>query len=227
MYLIFDLVFIAIILISIFMAAKRGFVRALLEFIGFFVAIVIALTVSEPASQFAFEKFVEPAIYEKTQDIITDTSTEIPENLWENLPDFIKNNSVIFNFDKESFQNTLSNEIKDGASNLSDTISQKIVKPSFISVVSAIICFLLILILIPVFRFLAKVINKLFSSNKIGKVNKTLGGIVGIINGIAICFGVCILLNLLIKISGGGFWVITGDVLNKSFVFSKIFPLIT
>ena len=226
MGLILDLVFVAVVIVTAFLSSKKGFVRTLLELVGFVAAIVIALTVSEPVSEFAYDKFVEPAIVEKTQGIIVNTATEIPENLWENLPNIIKNNSEFFDINEENFLKTISDEAQNGAIDISETISRKIVRPSVINIFSTVICFLLILILLPIFRFIAKIINKLFSFSIVGKLNHSLGGILGIVKGMAICIIICIVIDLLLKVTGGGFWVLTPELLNKSFIFSKIFPLI-
>lgn len=226
MGLILDLVFLAVILIAVILSSKKGFMLTLLELLGFLAAIVIATTVSEPICEFAYDKFIEPTVVEKTQGIIVDSVTEIPENLWENLPNLIKNNSEFFGISEDSFLKTLSSETKNGAVDVSTTISRKIVRPSVVNLTSTITCFLLILILIPTFRFVAKAVNKLFTISLVGKVNKILGGILGIVKGVAICFIICIVLDLFLKIKGGGLWFLTDEFLNESFVYSKIFPFI-
>lgn len=226
MGLILDLLFVVIIIITAILSAKKGFIRTLLELVGFAAAIIIALTVSEPISDFAYEKLVEPAIFEKTEGIIVDNTNSIRENLWEKLPSIIKDNSEFFGINEDSFLNIISSESKNGAADLSIAISEKIVRPAVVNLFSTIISFILILILIPLFRLLAKGINKLFSVSVVGKVNKFLGAILGILKGLAICLIVCILLDLIVKLSSGGFWLITNDFLDKSFIFSKIFKLI-
>ena len=226
MGLILDLLFVVMIIITAILSAKKGFIRTLLELVGFAAAIIIALTVSEPISDFAYEKLVEPAIFEKTEGIIVDNTNSIRENLWEKLPSIIKDNSEFFGINEDSFLNIISSESKNGAADLSIAISEKIVRPAVVNLFSTIISFILILILIPLFRLLAKGINKLFSVSVVGKVNKFLGAILGILKGLAICLIVCILLDLIVKLSSGGFWLITNDFLDKSFIFSKIFKLI-
>ena len=226
MGLILDLLFVVIIIITAILSAKKGFIRTLLELVGFAAAIIIALTVSEPISDFAYEKLVEPAIIEKTEGIIVENTNAIRENLWEKLPSIIKDNSEFFGINEDSFLNIISSESKNGAADLSIAISEKIVRPAVVNLFSTIISFILILILIPLFRLLAKGINKLFSVSVVGKVNKFLGAILGILKGLAICLIVCILLDLIVKLSSGGFWLITNDFLDNSFIFSKIFKLI-
>ena len=62
MGIILDLIILAIIVIFAFLSAKKGFVRTLIELVGFFLAIFIASSISPAISNGVYDKFIEPAI---------------------------------------------------------------------------------------------------------------------------------------------------------------------
>ena len=58
MSIILDLIIVFTILLFIIMSARKGFVRTLIEVVGFVAAIAVALSISTPVSDFIYEKTV-------------------------------------------------------------------------------------------------------------------------------------------------------------------------
>ncbi len=57
MSIIIDLTIIAIVIISVILSAKKGFIASLIELVGYFAAIIISYTISMPLAKFINESF--------------------------------------------------------------------------------------------------------------------------------------------------------------------------
>ncbi len=106
MALILDVVVVAIIALSIFLAYKKGLIRTLFSLIGGIVAVVLAVTLSAPVANWLNTQFVEPAVRNTVLTAINGSSVskdyeealnsvdvaeklrEMPENLREFLENF-------------------------------------------------------------------------------------------------------------------------------------------
>ena len=62
MSIVLDLIVLAIILFTVFMSAKRGFVRVALEVVGFIAAVFITFTISTPLVNITYDKIIAPPI---------------------------------------------------------------------------------------------------------------------------------------------------------------------
>ena len=78
MPIILDLIVIAVIFIFILVSAKKGFVRSLIEIVGFVLVIMLSNTVSTPLANITYDKFIEPSIIESSQKL-TDGTNENTE----------------------------------------------------------------------------------------------------------------------------------------------------
>ena len=170
---ILDLIIIAIVVLCVILAAKKGFVKSVFNIAGFVAAIVLSITFSGPISDF------------------------MSEETFANLPDFIKNTAERFNINEESLQ------VVGDSSAVAQKISDDVVKPVACSILKAIISIVLIIVLSVLFKFLAKVLNKIFSFSIVGTLNRTLGGVLGLLQGLIIVTIFVLAVNILISFTGG------------------------
>ena len=56
MWFILDLIIVAILVVFALLAAKKGFVKSVIEIAGFVLAIFLAFTLSSPATNFIYDK---------------------------------------------------------------------------------------------------------------------------------------------------------------------------
>ena len=82
-------------------------------------------------------------------------------------------------------------------------------------------------VLLVVVKFLAKMINRVFSFSIIGKANRLLGGIIGIPKGIIFAILFCMVISLIVSLNNG-FLIFTAENIEKTYVFkffAEIIPL--
>ncbi|MBR6572434.1 MAG: CvpA family protein [Clostridia bacterium] len=227
MNIILDVVVVAIVLICAFLSAKRGFVRALLETVGFVLAIMIAINISSPVADFVYDKVVSPTIEKKVVTTIDEatsgTSAAITDTIWEKLPKFVSNAAEKSGVTKDTVSNKLVSGTDSAA--IAQNISQEILAPIVTTVIKYIATAVLFLILLFVVKLLARIINKLFKKSLFGGANAALGGVLGAAKGAIYAILFCIIVSLLTNVSKDNFFI-TNEIIENTTVFKFILNLI-
>ncbi len=219
MGIVLDLIIVAIIVLCVLLAAKKGFVKSIFNIAGFVAAIVLSLTFSGPIADFVYNKTVEPIVVDVVQDMVKDSGEIVSEEIFSKLPAFIRNAAETLNVNKDKLN------VTGDALTVAENISNELVKPIAVSVIKAIVSIILIVVLSIVFKFLAKFLNKLFSFSIVGKLNRTLGGVLGAVQGTTIVIIFVLVVNIIISFTGG-FFCFTGEAAEASYIFKQIAGLL-
>lgn len=185
-----DVIFIAIIVISIILGWRKGFVRMIFSLAALVASWIVADKFSPVASQWLNDNFIR----EKTIALLTEKLTTVFENgsreIIEAIPDYIMNAAELAGI---SVENVLSSagDPSVAAENIFSACETTIVLP-----VLEFLMFIAIFILLNiVFKVVVRIIDKIFDLPALKKLNKTLGAIVGAVKGIC-CAGLFgVLLN--------------------------------
>lgn len=226
-----DLIIVLIIAITVFLSAKKGFVRTLIEVVGLIAAIIVAFTFSTPVADSVYDKFVEPKIISTVEESFNNTAntaTDTVDAVWTKLPKFMTNSSFL-NISKENVYEQIKTDTSATAATMADTVSNSFVKPVVTKFVSLLFSVISVVVLIFVTKFLAKYINKLFNFSIVGKINKTLGGIIGLFKGVAVAIIFCLVISLIMSFTKNGFLIFTNDTVNSSYLFkffTELFPFL-
>ena len=226
MSLVLDAIILLIVLVFVFLSAKKGFVRTLIEVIGFIAAIAISLSLSTPVANACYNATVQPFIVKTVESTVSENASNINESVdavWNKLPTFLTD-SKFFNLSKENVLSSVTNETASGTSEIANAIDS-FIQPAVTKLFSVIISVILVVLLLFVVKILAKTINKLFSFSVVGKINKTLGGILGLIKGAAISVIFCMIISLILSFTKNGFLIFTYDAINASYLFKFIIGL--
>lgn len=228
---ILDGIIVLIIAITVFLSAKKGFVRTLIEVVGLIAAIIVAFTFSTPVADSVYDKFVEPKIISTVEESFNNTAntaTDTVDAVWTKLPKFMTNSNFL-NISKENVYEQIKTDTSATATTMADTVSNSFVKPVVTKFVSLLFSVISVVVLIFVTKFLAKYINKLFNFSIVGKINKTLGGIIGLFKGVAVAIIFCLVVSLIMSFTKNGFLIFTNDTVNSSYLFkffTELFPFL-
>lgn len=85
---------------------------------------------------------------------------------------------------------------------------------------------LIFIALIVLSKVAAKLLNKLFSFSIVGKINRLLGGILGIPKGMLLALIFCMLTILIVTVSKDGFWIFTDKAVESSYIFKWIYSFL-
>lgn len=220
MNFILDLIILGIIALCVIISAKRGFVKCLVETIGFVAAIVVAFTVSSPLADLTYDKLIEPPVVKAATDAVGETAEH---EAWNALPDFLSNKeSALLGTTVNTFTEKITQNISKGTETAVKTASQEIVKPVATKLLSLLFSVILIIVLLIVVKFLAKLLNGIFSFSLVGKLNRSLGGVVGAIEGIVFAMIFCMIISLILSFTGKPFLIFSQESINNSYIF-KLF----
>lgn len=231
MSIILDLIVLAIIVLAIIISACKGFVRTLIEIVGFIAVLILATTASKPLANFTYDKFIEPNVVSAVSDSVASTgagmtskvSTVQIDNAVEKMPEAVKN--LIGTETVEKFTSTLNENVQSGAQTAAEQASQNVIKPLVANILSLLYAFVIFTILIFVVMILAKVLNKAVSFSIMDKINRILGGCVGAAKGIIVSILFCSVIAAVIALLPNGFWFFTAENIEATVLF-KVFAKI-
>lgn len=223
MNIVLDLIVLGIILLCILISARKGFVKVLVETVGFIAAIVIAFSVSSPLADLAYDKVIEPPIIEAAVNSAGENAEQEAKNA---LPGFIDNESSFGSSVVNDFTQSIKQNISAGTETAVKSASQQIVKPVAVKILSLLFSVILILVLMIVVKFLARLLNKMFSFSIVGKLNRALGGLVGVFKGVGFAMIFCMLISLLLSFTGKPFLIFSQENINNTYLFKFLTEII-
>ena len=225
--IILDVILVLIVLFVAWRSAKRGFVRTLIEMVGYVLAIVLAFSMASFLSKQIYESFVRPSIVKTIEanlgDFNGDNLSKVFNNIKNNIPSYMLT-AAGYNSEIES---KIADEIVNSKSNTSKAaadITDQLAKPAMTYILNIILIFILFFLFMLVVRFLAKVLNSLFNVPVLGTVNTLLGGILGIFKGVIIALLLCALITISIKLFGEN-WFITDKIVNNTYLYKYVSQL--
>lgn len=229
MSIILDVILIAVFAAYVITAAKKGFVRTLLELVAVVAAIFLSFQISPVVSQTVYDGFVEKEIVNALEEQINEnvdalSVTETANAVLDSIPDFAVSLASSAGVEISTIKDQIASQ-KIDSQNLAQSLVDKIAEPIVVGALTIIIFILLAVVLMIVLKFAAKLISKLFNIPLVKSVNKSLGGVLGAIKGALVVVVICTALRF---IFGGGDGELSVAV-NDSFVvglLDEINPLI-
>lgn len=219
MGIVLDLILALIVVVCILLAVKKGFVRSLIEVVGYILAIVIAFSVSGIAAEYIYDNVVDEAVVVTVYTAIEENS----EKALEALPDYLTVLLEQVDFDIESLLKT------DDADALSvaKQVSENILRPLVVGILRTIISVVAFLILMVVVKLLARVINSMFKGAVLGTANKVLGMVIGCVKGVVFATVFSMIVYFVASLSENDFLFFTNEAINKSVVAKYIIDFVT
>lgn len=228
MALILDLLIIAIIALSVFLAYKKGLIRTLFSLVGFVAAVVLAINLSAPVAKWLNDEFINPAVknvvlsavngndkvkdYEETLNKVNvvDVFQEMPES----LRTFLENLNVDVDGIIDAAENSEKNSLA-AKERLIDSVADPISEA--ISNTAAIIGLMIIFFLVLLIA--TRLLDAIFRVLPFAKSINSAGGIVfGLIRGLLFVMIFC---AIAYGLSNGNV-LITSDMLDDTYLVKLI-----
>lgn len=226
MSIILDVAVLVVILISVFLSAKKGFVKTIVEVVGYIAAFALAFSLSTPIATYTYDSFIGPTVEKSLTESAGNIADSSANGLFETLPDIITENAENFGISVEKILEDVSGTVVNNSAETISTISDDMVKPITVKLIGMAATVLIFLLLSVVVNLLANVLNKLFSFSIIGKVNTTLGGVIGLLKGAVIVAVMCVAISLIVNLSGEGFWIFTPQNIDGTYLFKYLSQII-
>lgn len=214
---ILDLFIIAIIAYYVYISAKRGFVRTLIELVGFVAIFLIITKAGPPLSESIFKTFARGPILSKVETTLTENAASNLEAIKEAMPDFLAEGAAVLGIDiDESLANV--NTIPELAAKITDNV----IGPAATSLIYAILSLLLFGLGMFLVRIIAKAVNRLFKVSIVGVANRLLGGVLGVGKGVVVAFVFCLIITTIVTFTKNGFLCFTKANIEQSIIFGKL-----
>lgn len=208
MQIVIDLILLGVFLAAVFISAKKGIVRTVLDVVAFVLALVLAAQLSAPLAKGCYDAMlsdrVETTIEQKLSENENASAAKKAALVVDSLPGFAKAYIEASNSDVSG----RIAQIASGnytAANAAADLNKEIARPACIAVLTSIFFLLLFAVLCALLQKLAKVLAKAFKLPIIGTVNTVLGGVFGALKGGVLVFIAAALLLLLAPRIGGTF----------------------
>lgn len=222
MFLVIDIILVAVFALFVYTAMKKGFMLSLLEFLAVIISFVLAYSLSPVVAEAAYDGFVEKQLVESVEDKIDENFSleetgEQAEQLLDAIPDYM----VIF---AESFGISVNDIKRDLAKedlsneNLATELVENIAQPIAIGALTVVSFLILAVVLQIILKVLARLISGVFKLPVIGSANKILGAILGACKGIVVVIFICTVLTVVF--SSGDNEI--ADAVNDSLVINAL-----
>ncbi len=222
-----DISIILIIALIVWRSAVHGFVRTVIEVVGYILSAVVALSLSSAIADAAYDNIIRPKVISAVRSASEETSVSaenFAENVWDNLPSFISG-TVGFFGSKEDAIGGIGSCIQNGSNSAAQNIADKAVKPIATNLVRSIGSTVIFILLIIAVKFLAKAINRIFSIPVIGSINATLGGVIGVAKGVVLIFVLIFVIRIAVNAMSGEFWIFNDKLINETYLFRFVYDL--
>ena len=201
MFIVLDIILVAVFALFVFTAMKKGFVLSLLEFLAVILSFVLAFSLSPVLAQAAYDGFVEEKLVESVESEIDENfslegANEQAEVLLDAIPDYMVSFAESFGVSVSDIKRDIADE-NFSNQNIAIGLVDKIAQPIATGALT-VVCFMVIAaVLLFILKIAARMIAKIFKLPIINTANKLLGGILGAFKGIAVVIFICTILTAL------------------------------
>ena len=219
-----DLVAVGCVLYCAYAAAKKGFIRTVIQMIAYIVVIAVAAAASKAVAPVIYERLVRPALTENFYEQAAPKSIDnamlariplsaglkaLSEDALDALEDMLPEDL-----------GDLPDETQDLLEDLSDTALRPVMEGA-IGMIAFVAIFAALSIITNLILSALGIINHL---PVIGPVNAMFGCLVGILQGVLLVCVLAILLRGILNLYPHGWWVISSeDVVQKSYIFKYFY----
>lgn len=220
MSLVIDVIVAAIIIFYIFRSAKRGFVRTIIELVGYIAAIVIAVQLSGAIAEWSYNNIFREKAISSISEAVSQSASESTDNqideIFEELPSVVESMMKAVGVSRQQIKDSITSGVSENSGSIAEKVADCAVKPVVISIVKFIVVFIVFGVLLFLIRKLAIIVNKAFSIPLVGGINKFLGGALGCAKGMVVAVLFIWVLSIVVSLFKNGILGITQSVIDQS-----------
>ena len=222
MSVVLDVILVVIFAAFVLTAAKKGFVKTLLELVAVAAALILSYQLSPVVAQGAYDGFVKESMVTSIEEQIdenfnTATAAKKAEVTLEALPEFMVSLASSAGVEINDIKAKIASE-KFSSQNIATELVEKVAEPIVIGAMTIVIFMILAIILIFALKFVAHLVSKLFDVPLIGTANKVLGALLGACKGVIVLLFLCTILDFLFAKGDGEL----AAAVNDSFVIGLL-----
>ena len=179
--LIFDLALGAVILVSVIVAANRGFLATLLRLCGMALTLAAAWIASQKLPASIFDQFLRAGLINRTSQMIRDGGTISVQSIVDKLAAFLPDTLVKTLLGGASQLQTM---VDDKVPGVAAQVVDQVIAPLFLPIIAVVIFFVTFALAGLLVNFLVNALTRVNRVPGIGALNRIFGGAAGLVLGI-------------------------------------------
>lgn len=221
---IFDIIIVALFVVIVALAYKKGFLSTIIDTFALGISAVASYMFCEPVAEAAYNLFVRNLVETRFTRVLDDISSSLSVSekvtaMIEGLPPSAVKLAEAMGVNFKALSLSMSNggNLSDDA--LIDLAVEKVGHPIMINVTEVVVFIAMFIVLAIALKFLAGIFKKANDIPLLGKLNAGLGAVIGIAKAAALLFVVCTAFYFIAGMSGSEPVI---DALNSSIIYGFI-----
>lgn len=225
--MLFDIILVVYFFLVCFVSAKKGFIRSLIEIIGYVFSMVTAYLLSGFTAEFIYAHFFREEIINQISGQISQiasagSASEQLQIILSSVPSF---NSLAQAFGVSVAQvgEELDTWLGQGTQQAAQSITDNIVRPIIVGIVQIFAIFILFMIISAVIRVIARLIDSSIGVFATNSVNHILGAALGFGKATIVMLVSCMVVALAVNIADEDVTDFFDTQMQSSVLFSAIY----
>lgn len=224
--LILDLVLLAIVIVTVIVAANRGFLATVLKLCGTALALIASWFAADHLSAAVFDNFFKNNMVEQTSQMLSESGQVSVQAIVDKLTAFLPDSLV-----EQLLGSTqqLQGMLDSDAPGVATQVVEQVVAPLVLPIISVVVFFVVFAISNVLIGFLVSALTNVNRIPLMGGLNRTLGVVAGLVLGIIYVLLALCALWAVVVITGDGLPYFNSTVMEGSLFyqfFSKYNPFI-
>ncbi len=224
MPLILDIGLLAAVFLIVFFAARKGFVAAMVDLVGYIVSLVVSWIAAGKAAQWCFDTLLRERLLKSAASVVNqylsvESMAENLEAVLRELPGVLAN---MLSFEKEEIAARLL-EAGASAAGLAEVFTDTIIAPSVVGLLRWVIFLLLFSLLLFIVHVCSRLLREIRRLPVIGTANSLLGGAVGFVEVILLVFAFTTALHLFFVLTNDSVSWLCSATLRATNILSKLY----
>lgn len=212
-WVLWDLLAVLILAVLVNRCAARGFIRTLISFLGYFIAAGAAGMFSPVAARWLYDNIARDLlemILQSRLDRLLEQGEQFAGSLAELLPAALRLLAPV--------SGAAPQPQGAGGAPLAQELITALLEQPVLSILRAVSFFVIFALALWLVRRIAGLFTGMYRIPVLGTVNTFFGGLVGVLQGILALYLLGIALQLLVTLTGGKLWWLTGPVLDQTYI---------
>ena len=217
--LIIDLVALSIIIVTVIISAKRGFLSEVVSFVGWLVSAIVAKVFCTVIADYVYINFIKERIYTSILNSLGERAVSLSSSYSDfitSLPESIQ--KLLENADLTNL-NAIFEDPSRSAETVALELSENVIGPIVMTILTALAFIVVFLICIFIVKLLARLFKSVRKIPVIGPLNSFLGVLIGIIKAVIILYLIKMVAEFALTSAGGNLFGISVDDFSKSYIF--------
>lgn len=210
--LIYDIAFLALLLITALVGLRRGFASGIIRLAGSVAGIVGAVYVTREWAPLLYDRYIGPVVSERVAEVVAQQSAEAPELAAKGLA-FLPEAAL------QSILELLQAASESGSAELVQRVTDAL-QPLILPLLQAVLFLAAVVLIKLVFGLLERLFRHLNGVPLLGTFNKIFGFCFGFVTGTLDCWIASLVLWLVATVSAGALSFLNTEVLAQSLIYT-------